>query len=325
MDDGSLSHAERVAGEVAFFETFDLQALPEIYHYWSLKHLHPELISVFGTTDLWGIFAGEIRASIERTGNPMILSIGSGDGEIELIIAERLIAGGCTNFLFQCLELSPALIARGKIRASEKNLSRYIQFVETDLTDWEAKIRYGAVFANHSLHHIVALEHVFDQIHTSLSDGGSFVVGDMIGRNGHMRWPEVEAFLQLIWQVIPDRYRYNHQLKRHEAEFVNWDCSTIGFEGIRAQDIMPELLKRFSFEKYCAWGGLTDIFIDRCFGYNLSPNSPEDAAFIDHLAAANRKLLTLGTTTPTQIIAVMRKGDAKLISNGLDPTKAVHA
>ena len=81
-----------------------------------------------------------------------------------------------------------------------------------------------------------------------------------------MRWPEALGIVEAISANAPDRYKYNHQLKRYEERLDNWDCSEEGFEGVRAQDILPLLVKRFAFRKFLAFGNLTDLFIDRSFG-----------------------------------------------------------
>ena len=65
-----------------------------------------------------------------------------------------------------------------------------------------------------------------------------------------MRWPEALELIQGIWKFIPDHYKTNHQLKRVEQQYQNWDCSKKGFEGIRAQDILPLLVKKFSFRSF---------------------------------------------------------------------------
>ena len=88
------------------------------------------------------------------------------------------------------------------------------------------------------------MEHLFDAVHEGLEQDGIFLTTDMIGRNGHMRWPEALEIIQAIWKFIPDHYKTNHQLKRVEKEYDNWDCSKTGFEGIRAQDILRLLVEK---------------------------------------------------------------------------------
>lgn len=321
----AADHAARVDREIANYKnTINIHALPDIFHYWSSRYLAPDMLGVFGSADLATAFASELRQSMDETGIRTIVSVGAGDGSVEAGITAKLIEMGCRDFRFDCLELSPHLIARGRDNVQGLGLAAHVRFVEVDLTHWRAAGIYGAAFANHSLHHIVALEHVFDQIKRSLAAGGRFVVNDMIGRNGHMRWPEVEALMQRIWRVMPEGYRFDNQLKRVDERFANWDCSGESFEGIRAQDIMPELLKRFHFRKYVAWGGLTDIFVDRSFGHNLSPDNAADRAFIDHLAQADRALLRLGATIPTQVIGVLTPEPGPCLSNGLSPEAGVY-
>ncbi len=94
---------------------------------------------------------------------------------------------------------------------------------------------------HHALHHVLNLEHLISAIRASLHPKGCFVSIDVIGRNGHMRWPEALEFIERIWRFLPDEKRYHHVLKTSDQEYVNRDCSTKGFEGIRSQDILPIL------------------------------------------------------------------------------------
>ncbi len=314
----------RIAAEVEIFRNMDLNALPEIHCYWANKHLIGHLAEAFGVDGIFDVFAQELRASVEATGNSLIISIVAGDAEIEAETAAKMIAGGFTQFSFECLELSPFLIERGNARIKERGLERHLSFTETNLAHWRPERKFGAAFANQSLHHIEALEHVFDMIGTGLEPQGSFVAADMIGRNGHMRWPESLAIINALWTVIPDHWKQNRPLARFEETFVNQDCSTVGFEGIRAQEILPLLLDRFQFHRFAAWGGLLDIFVDRVFGHNLSSEKSFDRKFIDTMWETNQALLRLGVLTPTQMVAVLKREKGPLVSAaGLDPAKCV--
>ena len=55
----------------------------------------------------------------------------------------------------------------------------------------------------------VELEQLYDEIQRSLAPDGVLLVNDMIGRNGHRRWPEAGLALRRIWKELPERYRYN--------------------------------------------------------------------------------------------------------------------
>jgi hypothetical protein len=43
--------------------------------------------------------------------------------------------------------------------------------------------------------------------------------------------------------------------------FIDRDQSIDGFEGIRAQDILPKLAKYFGFKTFLAWGGIQRYFL----------------------------------------------------------------
>jgi hypothetical protein len=51
------------------------------------------------------------------------------------------------------------------------------------------------------------LEHLFDAVSTALGEDGRFVIYDIIGRNGHLRWPEAggggRAVLVRTAAVVP--------------------------------------------------------------------------------------------------------------------------
>jgi hypothetical protein len=127
----------------------------------------------------------------------------------------------------------------------------------------------------------------------------------VIGRNGHMRWPEAYRLINLMWQFLPPEKRLHTILKRVDEQFYNHDCSTQGFEGVRAQDIPPLLVKYFHFETFYAFGKLIDVFTSRGYGPNFDPKVKEDAAFIDFVEELNEILLDAGYLKPTRMCAVM--------------------
>lgn len=158
--------------------------------------------------------------------------------------------------------------------------------------------------ANQCLHHVVELEHLLDRVKAMLHPDGRFAVSDMIGRNGHQRWPEARAALDRFWDELPKDYRYHRQLKRQEDRFLDWDCSVYGFEGIRSQDILPLLCERFHFETFVAFGNIIDPLIDRGFGGNFNAEAEWDREFIDRVHAADVEGITSGAWTPTHLMAV---------------------
>ena len=239
-------------------------------------------------------FAKYLHESAEACGNdaPVFISIGAGNCDTEARVAKLLKKAGLSRFVIECLDMNPHMLQRGRELAQREGVAENIGFPEGDFNQWKAAKRYRGVMANQSLHHVLNLEGLFDEVKRALNPRGYFVASDMIGRNGHQRWPEALSEVHRFWQELPSEYRYNRQLDRHEELYDNWDCSQEGFEGIRAQDILPLLLERFDFPLFIAFVNVVDVFIDRSFGHNFKADQAWDRAFIDRLHAFDEQALT---------------------------------
>ncbi|HEX3633333.1 MAG TPA: class I SAM-dependent methyltransferase [Casimicrobiaceae bacterium] len=219
-----------------------------------------------------------------------------------------MINAGCHDFLIECLELNEHMLERGRQLALAEGLADKVVPLQADFNEWQPAGRYDGIIAHQSLHHAVALERLFDAVGTALAPHGRFIVSDMIGRNGHQRWPEALVVVREFWRELPSAYRYNRQLKRQEDEFLDWDCSTEGFEGIRAQDILPLLVERFGFDVFIGFANVIAPFVDRSFGPNFSNDVQWDREFIDRVHARDETEIEAGRIKPTQMFAVMRVG-----------------
>lgn len=304
-------YAARVAAETRIFaDQEQVHDLPPIFHYWSNKWLRPQFES-FGFSNPDEFFARYLalaHADAKAAGRaPRFASLGCGNCDTEVRVARLLRDRGLGHFTIECIDINDAMLERGRRMAAEEGLDAHIVASRGDFNDWRPQGRYDAVLANQSLHHVMNLEGLFAAVDGALTPNGRFVTSDMIGRNGHMRWPEAAAIVQEFWQELPPGYRRNVQLRRYEPRFLDWDCSVAGFEGIRAQDILPLLLERFDFELFLGYGNVIDPFVDRSFGPNFDADAPWDRDFIDRVHARDEAELLAGRITPTHMLAVLRR------------------
>lgn len=328
-ESGDPEYARRLEREIAnYANDVDVHALPEIFHYWSNKYVRPWFEEV-GTThpeDLFVKYLLEAAKTVDGE-RPRFVSIGAGNCDAEAEIARHLIDRGLKDFSLECLDINPNMLERGRQLARERGLENHLSYVQADFNDWRPQGRYDAVLANQCLHHVQNLEGLFSAVESALAPRGLFITSDMIGRNGHQRWPEAERIVRQTWSDLDDHYKYNHQFQRLETEFVNHDCSVDSFEGIRAQDILPLLLDRFSFHVFIAFGNVVDIFIDRGFGHNFDSENENDRAFIDRLHEIDEAGFADGTLTPTHMVAVMARREnapeQPYFARGLSPERAV--
>jgi len=319
-------YARRLSEEAdRFAKEIDVNDLPPIFHYWSNRYLRPILES-FGFSNPDQFYARHIADRAATAGELRVLSIGAGNCDTELRVGQCLEQWGVHNWHITCLDLVPAMLQRGRDMVEAAGLAAHFGFQQADFNRWAGSDRrFDVVLANQCLHHVVELESLFDRIPQWLNSDGTFITSDMIGRNGHQRWPEARQIVDRFWSELPESYRYNQQLKRQEDQFMDWDCSTEGFEGIRSQDIMPLLLERFGFERFIGFGNAIDPFIDRSFGWNFNAEADWDRDFIDRVHAADEAALLSGEIKPTHMMAVMRmdRGLETETWQGLTPEKAM--
>lgn len=320
-------YLNKIQQELSIFEKqVDVHNLPNIFHYWSNKHLKP-IFDEAGIRSIEEFFGKNMLEAKRRTGNSSarFLSIGSGNCDLEVNIVKYIKSQGCDSFVLECIEINPSMLERGRILASENGVAAYINFTIADFNTWVPTERYDAVMANQSLHHVSNLEHLYDQVKQCLFGKGSFVISDMIGRNGHLRWPESLAIVQNFWQELQYAYKFNHLLNRHEEVYENWDCSKEGFEGIRAQEVLPLLLERFENEMFVGYSNVIDIFVDRAFGHNFNSESKSDRELIDRIHTEDELSICNGKLTPTHMFGVFVKERviSPYYSRGISPLMSI--
>ena len=277
--------------------------LPAIFHYWSNAHLRPRLEEV-GFSSPEDFF---FKSLCDRIGNQAaptrVLSIGSGRCELEISLARQLVDSGCDQFLIVCMDINSEMLSQGRAGATEAGIAMRMAFRAADVKTLSCDERFDVVLANQCLHHIVELETLFDTIASLISDGGLFLTSDVIGRNGHQLWPEALNPFRHYWQRLPKKYRFDNARGFTTSSYVNYDHANVGFEGIRAQDVLQLMIDRFEFEVFLAHTSITMPFVERRFGYNFDPNWAFDRSFIDEVAHHDRALVDSGRLTPTQMIA----------------------
>lgn len=305
------THDERIKEQIQqYAKTENMHGqLADIFRYWQEKYFKPRFADVCQAGNHLEFYAKPMADRIRKTGVRDVISFGCGDAQVEVGVANVLKREGIEDFRFHCVELSPLQIERGDEFVAKAGLADNFRFVEADFNAWRAQ--EGEVFAgamcHHALHHVLDLEHLISAVHEALHPDGVFVSIDVIGRNGHMRWPEALEIVEGIWRFLPDSKKYHHILKTTDIDYQNRDCSNQGFEGIRSQDILPILTQQFGFESFLGFGNLIDMFTSRGFGANFDANDDHDRAFIDFIEQLNELLIDLGHIKPTRMCSVMVK------------------
>jgi SAM-dependent methyltransferase len=301
------SYEEKLAAEMRTFKgVTKVHDLPAIQAYWAKKYLRPKMLEM-GYDNINDFFVKQIAVLHERLGRPLrILSIGSGNCDFEVRLVKALVSRRVPLIGISCLELNPDMLDRGRGHAADAGLGNLFSFQQADLNAWSCNDHCAdVVVAVQCLHHVVNLEGLFENVRRCLPPDGLFLINDTVGRNGHTKWPEALQIIKAIWAALPDQYKRDRHNGQVLKVFPNLDCSSAGFEGIRAQDILPLLVQTFHFETFIGYQSIVQPFIGRRFGHNFDPDSSVDCALIDLIAGMDEHYLDIGTVKPTQMTAAL--------------------
>jgi SAM-dependent methyltransferase len=283
-----------------FSASGDSHDLPKIADWYSENVLSHELTKHTGAKSFQELVLQGIKNSRRSNTEFVLVSLGAGHGQIENELLKMVPSVSPGDTHFYAIDLfSPNDMVETLIDGATYRLTRISQ----DLNKPAFPQNADMIIVHHALHHFVALEKIFESIHgILLRNSGTLVIADMVGRNGHMRWPESLRAIRRIWRALPQQKRFNNQFHKTWEIFENWDCSSEGFEGIRSEDILKPLFQYFESNGSFFWGGVLDPFIDRGFGDNFDPNNPKDVEIIKNVIRVESKLIDFGYLTATQVI-----------------------
>ena len=300
-----------LAEQVAFRVVPEYQGdtLPEIFHYWSSRHVRP-LAERVGMVSAEEMYLAEARKVARRKGRVSIASIGSGAGWLELSLLGKLHEEGL-DARMACIDCNAALMRTAEAEAKSRGLGDRLSVAVLDGNRPFALDGVDVLIVNQFFHHVEELEVLVASLSASLDADGVLLTSDVIGRNGHLPWPSVDAIVQEAWRRLPAAQRFDRYYMERRERYAPVDHAAYSNEGVRAQDVVECLLAGFDFERFLAFGGAIMPFVERRIGFNFDPSSAEDAAFIDGLATFDNQRIEAGDYPASNMIAVLRhKGKA---------------
>ncbi|MBI3586476.1 MAG: class I SAM-dependent methyltransferase [Ignavibacteriales bacterium] len=214
-------------------------ANPQIWH-------DPKLFEIF--------FGKEYRHLVERTvaNGPRVLELGCGEGNLAL----ELVQNGLD---VTAIDLSAERIDRAKHKAEQIQAPLQPIFLVGDLNTINLEPqKFDCVVAHDSLHHILMLERLLDEVQKTLKPGGRFITIDFIGM-GTLRKITAAVLYAMLPTYQPYKAKWNlrqrlpaflasEQKKRKDVERGSASMlhQESPFEEISQRSIITEIQKRFA-------------------------------------------------------------------------------
>jgi SAM-dependent methyltransferase len=302
-----LALAERAAFSIT--PQYQGDTLPPIFHYWSTRYLAPTAAGL-GIGSPEAFFHERIVAMASSKSDIVnILSMGTGACSMEMALVEQLKASGVMAHV-TCIDFNPTLMNQAATSARERQLDALMTFEARDCNLPFKLPPQDVIIVNQFFHHVTELEMFCRSLCDSLAVHGLLLTSDIIGRNGHMLWPDVEAEVQKLWATLPPEKRHDRHFGTVHANYRPINHAAYSNEGVRAQDVVASLLAEFDFELFFSFGGAIVPFVERRIGFNFDPQLTADQAFIDRVQAVDSDALGIGRYPAANMIAALRhKGD----------------
>jgi ubiquinone/menaquinone biosynthesis C-methylase UbiE len=211
---------------------------PQIWH-------DPKLFEIFFGKE-YRLFVNYVLAQ-----GPRILELGCGEGNLTLELASH-------GLDLTAIDLSPERIERARSRARGLNLGVQPNWIVADLNAFSLpKNGFDCVVAHDSLHHILHLGHLCEEVTQALKPDGRFIIMDYVGM-GFLR----KLVAGFLYGVLPtyQPYSMKWRLRKRLSGFLATEAqkrkaldqeSTESlhehspFEEISQQSILDEIKKRF--------------------------------------------------------------------------------
>jgi SAM-dependent methyltransferase len=295
--------AERVAFNLT--PQYQGDTLPGIFGYWSRRHLSPDAQRL-GIGSPEALYLRHILRHAATSSAPVrVLSLGCGAASMEIALAEHLREAGVPARI-TCVDFNPSLLRSATREARSRELGALMVFVDQDCNLPFDLGPQEVIIVNQFFHHVTSLETFCASLRQSLVPKGVLISSDIVGRNGHQLWPDVESRVQQFWQTLPEAKRFDRYYDAVQPRYRSVDHSAYSNEGVRAQDVVGCLLAEFDFELFFGFGGAVIPFIERRVGFNFDANNADDCALIDAVHADDAAALSAGRYPAANMIAVLR-------------------
>lgn len=221
------------------------------------------------------------------------LSLCSGDGGFEQLLLSQQVFGSVVG-----LDIAAERVSAANVQA--QSFDGRLQFEVGDVNSGNfGREQYDVVFAKAALHHVEALEIMFEGVRRCLKPGGYLVAIDFFGPT-RFQWTDrqLQATNDFLQRQVPESLRRRTDGSLHEqvrrptiAQMIDMDPS----EAVRSSELESVLRQYLEVvEEKWIGGTLLNLIFDSSIVNNFEAGRPEHDAIIDAAYRLERELVQSG-------------------------------
>lgn len=227
-------------------------------------------------------FAERLVQRSRNAANVKLLSLCAGEAGIEgLLLRAAQVPVDVT-----LMDINPQLLERARFNIPNDCTLRFWEGDVRDVTAATSE-RFDVIMFVAALHHVVYLEEVLEKVASMLAeDGELWLVGEQVGRNGNRLWPDAYRVANQLFESMPERLRVNSHTGAPDATLPNTDFASSCFEGIRSQEILHVIRRKFVSVREDYRNCFMWRFVESTYGSNFKLENPDDLHQLRRIVAA---------------------------------------
>lgn len=239
----------------------------------------------------------ESRKALGRREERRMLTMACGD-----MTGEYRFLGKCGATFIDAYDISEGQRARFFEKVHDGEIEVDYRIADVNAIDLPP-LTYDIVYMQQSLHHLIEIEHVLDQIAKTLKTDGIFVLNDYVGEPFLQRGPRQRQVCGAIWAQLPPRLRTDIHGRVNDSLFIPAKSGLSPFEAIRSDLILPTLRDRFVAHAEVLFGGVVFPVVNG-FASNYVAETEPDETIVRMLWALDEELVATGCVEPTFVRGV---------------------
>jgi SAM-dependent methyltransferase len=235
------------------------------------------------------------------------LSLGCGSGSLE----RHSVRIGLCREMDGC-DVAPDALAVARELAAKEGLEKSLHYIQLDLNSGTLQpSKYDICFSGAAIHHVLRLEHAFDQIRQALRPGGLLVLFEYVGPSSFQWDDKTERLMNRLLAILPESYRMSlrepGRVKRLiERASIDQVAAVDPSESVRSADILGVLEQSFQVVYRVDVGGTLLQFLLADIVGNFRPDDPKDLALLELFTLFEETLIAEGVIRSDFVMLVAK-------------------